>query len=595
MIKIDRKILGISAVALATAALSSCTNEFKDPAFGLAGGNDGISLVKAPDVIAWSGNQTIGNTFNGYNTLSYVADASEDEFVYGDYNNYEKAGDRSQPNANQWGTNDDNGKYKDYPRPADITAEELEKVLAVFNQKGKTSYRPLVDWQNFFVQQVYCGPEGSKMTELATVVDYKVEIVVKSYSPYVVDTIYTKTEPMNATVNNFNNGAYNGDTRQGCMLMFNSSTLDWSWKSTQGGGERFGNWRMEYIDGAYYVGFDFQSNKQGSEANENEYQERDYIYNDWIIKIVPGIGVEIPEPDDHTGETPAGGEGEGYGDGNYTGEVTDPQPGEGDGNQNVTNVTNRHSREVEVNYAILDSHDYASNIADLVTKLSIHVRCATNVEILIPIPADYIIDSDDLYIFREHYNALTGQYEGEYGEETYNENPLSNQDAWISYDIAGKTVTLSIEFMPGDSSLGDLFARGYIKVSTQGIDQDVIDACWATNKDGINFEIYNYFQTEKMVWNENEEFGSVVSAGEINHDALIAAMNNSRITFTNNPDYYINAFGYKYENGVKTSLVHPDHAVVAPDSNYGAPARKTHLNGTPYNDIYTKNGVTETH
>ena len=70
----------------------------------------------------------------------------------------------AQPNSNQWGTNDDNGKYKDWPRPADITSEERAKVLAVFNQKGKESYTDLVNWTNFFVQQVYCGPNGWKMT-----------------------------------------------------------------------------------------------------------------------------------------------------------------------------------------------------------------------------------------------------------------------------------------------------------------------------------------------------------------------------------------------------------------------------------------------
>lgn len=48
--------------------------------------------------------------------------------------------------------------------------------------------------------------------------------------------------------------------------------------------------RMEYIDGAYYVGFDFSAEGQ----NPNEQVQRDYIYNDWIVKIVPGKGMSTP-------------------------------------------------------------------------------------------------------------------------------------------------------------------------------------------------------------------------------------------------------------------------------------------------------------
>ena len=42
-----------------------------------------------------------------------------------------------------------------YNVPGAITAAEREAVLEVFNQKGKESYEPLVDWDCFFVQHVY--------------------------------------------------------------------------------------------------------------------------------------------------------------------------------------------------------------------------------------------------------------------------------------------------------------------------------------------------------------------------------------------------------------------------------------------------------
>ena len=203
----------------------------------------------------------------------------------------------AQPNGNQWGTHDDNDKYLDYPAPAAITAQELSDVLAVFNDKGAESYEPLVHWKNFFVQQVYTGPNGAKMNELATTVDYTVTTNVICWWPYEAETIVSQVEPFDDIINNFNAGTCSA--WDGCMLMWNSATDDFSFKTSQGGGERwYKHWRMEEIKGNYYVGFDHESAKQGSDANENELDRRDFVYNDWIIKIVPGKGEIIPQPVD---------------------------------------------------------------------------------------------------------------------------------------------------------------------------------------------------------------------------------------------------------------------------------------------------------
>ena len=194
----------------------------------------------------------------------------------------------AQPNSNQWGTNDWDGRYLNYPKPADITPEERAKVLAVFNEKGKESYTDLVNWSNFFVQQVYCGTNGLKMNELAC------------WDPQGYNcTIYPNGQPTvvfsnDDICNNFNSGKYNNNAEQGCMLMFNSSTSQWSFKTSQSGGERiYDHWRMEKIDGSYYVGLDHEAWRQAP-ANANEEDKRDYVYNDWIIKIVPGNGVTPP-------------------------------------------------------------------------------------------------------------------------------------------------------------------------------------------------------------------------------------------------------------------------------------------------------------
>jgi hypothetical protein len=201
----------------------------------------------------------------------------------------------AQPNSNQWGTNDWDGRYKDYPKPADITVEERAKVLAVFNQKGKESYTDLVNWTNFFVQQVYCGPNGEKMNQLACKdpAGHEVTEYLWSQERGNYTNVYTSYDD---EVNNFNGGKYSGNAEQGCMLMFNSSTSEWSFKTSQSGGERiYGHWRMEYIPGyGYYVGLDHEAWRQAP-ANANEEDKRDFIYNDWIIKIVPGKGQTPPD------------------------------------------------------------------------------------------------------------------------------------------------------------------------------------------------------------------------------------------------------------------------------------------------------------
>lgn len=207
-------------------------------------------------------------------------------------------------NGNQW---EGNG----YKIPSDITDSELQAVLAVFNEKGAESYVSLIDLNDFFVQQVYKGvasyynhsqyidndvSKGLKPNEqpnvigsqhmdwLCTVTNKKVEVV--SNYPYEEKT--TTVDPYDDHINNFNKGDckdYNG-----IMLMVNSNTQRFGFKSSEDNGHVFYNFRMEKINGNYYVGFDFEANGN----NPNEKIDRDYIYNDWIVKIVPGHGVIPP-------------------------------------------------------------------------------------------------------------------------------------------------------------------------------------------------------------------------------------------------------------------------------------------------------------
>ena len=177
----------------------------------------------------------------------------------------------SQPESNMW-------KDWGYKVPNAITADEITKVKKVFDEKGEASYEALVDWDYFFVQHVYgnhsnmdwlCAydPEGHDAVEYVKEYNYQ-EHHYTSYD----DHIYN----FNATSGNI-------------QLMVNSSTHRFGFHSSQDSKMHY--WfRMEEIDGAYYVGIDYEATGE----NSNQQEARDYIYNDWIIKICPGKGSTPP-------------------------------------------------------------------------------------------------------------------------------------------------------------------------------------------------------------------------------------------------------------------------------------------------------------
>ena len=181
----------------------------------------------------------------------------------------------AETNSNEWGTNQNNGKYKDVLKLSEIpaiTPQELDDVLKVFNERGAASYEPAVDWSTFFVQQVYKGTASHPTHAVGqSVVGGNQMNWLCAFDPA------TNSDDH---VNNFNNA--DGSV----MLMMNSSTRRFGYSSSSDNGHVFYYFRMEEINGMYYVGFDFSAEGR----NPNEQVDRDYIYNDWIVKIIPGQG-----------------------------------------------------------------------------------------------------------------------------------------------------------------------------------------------------------------------------------------------------------------------------------------------------------------
>ena len=196
----------------------------------------------------------------------------------------------AETDGNEW---ENNG----YIIPPAITEDEREQVLAVFNQKGEEHYTSLVDLDCFFVQQVYKGNAqyinhdnytvtgSDHMDWLCTLTNKHINVI--SWWPYKDEII--EGEYYDDHINNFNYG--DCGAWDGKMLMVNTDSHTFGFKASEDNGHVFYNFRMEEINGSYYVGFDFEADGE----NPNEQVDRDYIYNDWIVKIVPGKGTSKPE------------------------------------------------------------------------------------------------------------------------------------------------------------------------------------------------------------------------------------------------------------------------------------------------------------
>ena len=144
-------------------------------------------------------------------------------------------------NSNQW---------RDFAEvPGSVTAIEKEVVTKWF----ETHQNPQsigVDWTDFFVQHV----SGSRSD---------MDFLVAASDDH---------------INNFN--AAEG----AIMLMQNSGTSSFGYRASLDSKMHY-NYTIQYIEGAYYVGFDFEATGQ----NPNQQVAADGYYSDWIVKISPAV------------------------------------------------------------------------------------------------------------------------------------------------------------------------------------------------------------------------------------------------------------------------------------------------------------------
>ena len=167
-----------------------------------------------------------------------------------------------------------------------LTDAEVADVYAEFSEEWEGS-NPQIDWDTYFVQQVWKGIATYTGTKQDGT---KVSVVGGDHMDYLV------CNGGAVDGNHFYNFNYSDYQlgRKGMMLIEDGNTTNFGYHSSMDNSDWYNHFRLVELHGNYYVGFDFESD--GSDEGKIK---RDNIYNDWIVKIIPGTGT-INEPDERT-------------------------------------------------------------------------------------------------------------------------------------------------------------------------------------------------------------------------------------------------------------------------------------------------------
>lgn len=189
-----------------------------------------------------------------------------------------------------WDHDDTNGNmwYQTVNVPKPVTAEEADYVYNYFKKYKGVGEK--VNWQRFFVQQVWKGAEELKNANGETKTDYS------SFMNHLLSGVdYSHM----AEIKNFNGGtcgdqtcceAENDGKKQPIAFHKNSSTQCFAYINSLDS-KYHDNFLLLAIDVpgvglGYYVGFDFEAHADGDNVND-KIVDADGIYVDWIVKIVP--------------------------------------------------------------------------------------------------------------------------------------------------------------------------------------------------------------------------------------------------------------------------------------------------------------------
>jgi len=180
-------------------------------------------------------------------------------------------------NGNEWGL------YVEVPQPL---TEAQKKTVSDWFKANRNPEGIALNWSDFFVQQVYKGEWGSNMNYL--------------YCGSETDHTNNFNAGDGGTYGNVCYGLQPGATDQNQRIygsdkiefMVNSSTEYFGFHNSFDSNFYIDNYVIipgDKIDssvaGMYFVGFDFEADGQ----SDNQKVARDYIFDNWIVKITPGL------------------------------------------------------------------------------------------------------------------------------------------------------------------------------------------------------------------------------------------------------------------------------------------------------------------
>lgn len=360
--------------------------------------------------------ETTGNILTE-NAQKYGTHSSEVNFYFG---GNKIVGSRAcDVNGNMWGA-----EMPEYP-----TEEEKAGILEYVRNNSGAS----VEWPGytcFYVQHVISAHNKYSYKDWNNALHDNIDGSTH------LNELQIKENNGNYThVNNFNEGKCENAVTHNSALMtegFQGARTHESY-----GGANIDNWRLFYWNGNYYLGIDYMMVNGSGKIDANG------IYDDWIMKIIPGKG-----------ETP----------------VVPSNP-----DSNPTPKPEPTVREGEVEFDIHQQEHKDWNEI----KTSIHVRDTAAVHVFLPIPIESQAVSDD-------FDIRTGnvyQY-------------VENIEA--KFEFAGKEFSFPVEINHTATGIDILID------CTTADAKEALKLARGVFDDGITFEIHSYVNPDvatEQIWN----------------------------------------------------------------------------------------------
>ena len=360
--------------------------------------------------------ETTGNILTE-NAQKYGTHSSEVNFYFG---GNKIVGSRAcDVNGNMWGA-----EMPEYP-----TEEEKAGILDYVRNNSGAS----VEWPGytyFYVQHVISAHNKYSYKDWNNALHDNIDGSTH------LNELQIKENNGNYThVNNFNEGKCDNAVTHNSALMtegFQGARTHESY-----GGANVDNWRLFYWNGNYYLGIDYMMVNGSGKIDANG------IYDDWIMKIIPGKG-----------ETP----------------VVPSNP-----DSNPTPKPEPTVREGEVEFDIHQQEHKDWNEI----KTSIHVRDTAAVHVFLPIPIESQAVSDD-------FDIRTGD------AYKYVENFETK------FEFAGKEFTFPVEINHTATGIDILID------CTTAEAKEALKLARGVFDDGITFEIHSYVNPDvatEQIWN----------------------------------------------------------------------------------------------